>query len=253
MVIRWLLLVAALFAPCVLAVSHPGPPHLRRPEIDRSTSEENDTAAGLLTIRLSPKQLKRWQEIKQLALAEGEDGQPLHPTLRGLWEWAEMSQHAIYIEMIGRSRRRLALAGNFQVQQFDPQGNRHMAVIQFSLSNIDRAYVGPLAARADGFIPFLGLSREERYAEVLGHELAHARWTLSEVERARQDKELVGQTNEWLLSRNQQRQGQPYEADLQQRLRERDAFLAETEANAEAVEVRVWRELIASQEARARN
>jgi hypothetical protein len=253
MMIHWLLLAASLLAPFASIGSGLDPSPRRQLEIESPSGEESGPMSGLITTRLSPRQLERWQEIKQLAFAEDENGEPLHPILRGLWEWAELSQHAIYIEMLARTRYRLSLAGNFQVRQFDPRGKRHVAVIQISLSNIDRAYVGPVAARTNGFIPFQGLSKQERYAEVLGHELAHAEWILSDVERARKDKELVGQTNEWLLLRNRHRGSQPLGADLQQRLHERDSFLVEVEAHAETVEVLVWQELMASQQARARN
>lgn len=253
MMIRRLLWVTVLVASFAAVGAKIEAQQSRLPQIESSNGERQGILSGLITEHLSPKQLKRWQEIEQLVLAEDEDGQPLHPTLRGLWQWAEMSQHAIYLEMLARSNRRSTLAGSFQIQKYDPEGKRHVALIRLSLSNIDRAYVGPLAAYADGFIPFQGLSQKERYAEVLGHELAHAKWALSKTERVRQGQELVEQTNELLLSHNQYHGDRPFGAELRRRLLKRDSFLVETEAEAEAVEAVIWQELIASQQARARN
>jgi hypothetical protein len=147
----------------------------------RAQSEMGETrprralADGIITDRLTDKDLRRWNAIKRIVFAEDSDGQPLHPTLRGLWEKLERSGHTIYIEMRGMGRAISNTAGAFHIERLDPEGVRHAAVIRLYPDTIDRAYVGPSAARAEGFIPFLELSQEERYAEVLGHEMAHAR------------------------------------------------------------------------------
>src|SRR5262245_46735928 len=158
------------------------------------------TGAGLLTDRLSAKQLKRWDAIKRLALAREVDRQPLHPTLTRLWEWAETSGHAIYIELTGTEGLVKSSAGRFSIEWLDPQEKRHVAVIKLFLTNIDQAYVGPAASRPTGFIPLEGLNKEERYAEVLGHELAHAQHILSDPRRAKLIYELVERTNDLLLT-----------------------------------------------------
>jgi nucleotide-binding universal stress UspA family protein len=131
------------------------------------------------------------------------------------------------------------------IERFDPMGERHIAVIRLSLTNISQAYVGRNTKRADGLIPFLGLEREERYAEVLGHELAHAVHILTNLGRARLVEEVVQQTNEMLLSQNHPSNGKGVSLDLKRRLSKRDTFLKELEDQAEAIEKVVWTELTA--------
>src|SRR5215831_16722288 len=59
---------------------------------------------GINTSRLSPKDLERWKTIEGLVFADDGKSQPLHPTIRGMWEWLETSGHTIYIEIIRTSR-----------------------------------------------------------------------------------------------------------------------------------------------------
>src|SRR5207253_8207776 len=132
-------------------------------------------------------------------------------------------------------------AGSFGIEKLDSQGKRHEAVIRLYLSNIDQAYVGANAARVGNFIPFERLSKEERYAEVLGHELAHAAFILSNQERAEMVEEMVEQTNELLLS-SAHRAGEPLPAEMRQRLLKRDSVLKDLEEQAETMEAAVWRE-----------
>ena len=141
--------------------------------------------SGLLTDRLSAEQLERWREIERLVLAEDARGGPLYPTLRGLWEWADASGHAIYLELPESSQVSLSIAGMFKIERLDPQGARHVVVIRLYLENIDRARLGPKVARKGGFVPFKKLGKVECYAEVLGHELVHTADILSDPERAR--------------------------------------------------------------------
>src|SRR5262245_15155697 len=150
---------------------------------------------NIITDRLAGKDLRRWEAIKRIVFAEDIEGQPLHPTLRGLWEKLERSGHTIYIEMRGMGRAISNTAGVFHIERLDPEGVRHVAIIRLYPEIIDRAYVGQNAG-VEGFIPFQGLSREERYAEVLGHEMAHAVHILCDPARARMVKEVVQETNE---------------------------------------------------------
>src|SRR5215813_7361561 len=130
-------------------------------------------ATNIITDRLTSKDLRRWNAIKRIVFAEDIEGQPLHPTMLSLWDKLERSGHVIYIEMRGTGRAISNTAGVFHIERLDPEGLRHVAIIRLYPETIDRAYVGPTAG-AEGFIPFQGLSKEERYAEVLGHEMAHA-------------------------------------------------------------------------------
>jgi hypothetical protein len=208
------------------------------------------TARNIITDRLSGKDLRRWEAIKRIVFAEDFEGQPLHPTLRGLWDRLERSGHIIYIEMRGMGRAISNTAGVFHIERFDPEGQMHVAIIRLYPETIDRAYVGPTANGPEGFIPFQGLSREERYAEVFGHEMAHAVHILSDLARARLVKEVVQETNELFLSYGRRYGYENIEPELQRRIDIRDALLKELEEPADAAEMRVWREILWSREAR---
>jgi len=210
----------------------------------KSASDTN-----IITDRLTGKDLRRWEAIKRIVFAKDIEGQPLHPTLRGLWEKLERSGHVIYIEMRGMGRAISNTAGVFHIERFDPEGVRHVAIIRLYPETIDRAYIGP-AASSEGFIPFYGLSKEERYAEVLGHEMAHAVHILSDPARARMVKEVVQETNELFLSYGRQYGYADVGPELQRRLSLRDAFLKELEEPAETAERLVWKEILWSRKAR---
>jgi hypothetical protein len=202
-------------------------------------------SSGLLTDRISKKQLKRWQEIERFIFVKDTKGQPLYRMLVSLWNWVETSGHAVHIEIVHQVSIPTCTAGSFSIEHFDPNGERHIAVIRLYLPNIDNAYIGPETARPDGYIPFAGLNKIERYAEVLGHELAHAVDILSSLERVRYVQEIVEQTNEFLLSRFRRTGSVALGSDLRRRLVQRDSLLQELETRAELMEAMIWRELIA--------
>lgn len=210
-------------------------------------------AANFITDRLTKKNLRRWDAIKRIVFAEDIEGQPLHPTLRGLWERLERSGHVIYIEMRGMGRAISNTAGVFHIERLDPEGLRHVAVIGLYPETIDRAYVGPTSGAPEGFIPFEGLNKEERYAEVLGHELAHAVDILSDPARARMVVELVQQTNELFILEGKRSGYANIGPEMMERIAIRDAFLKELEEPAEATEMLVWREIRRRREARRGN
>ncbi len=206
--------------------------------------------SGLITSRLSQKELDRWKTIEKIAFAEDSRRQPLHPTLRNLWQWVETSGHAVFIEIMRTTRTSTCTAGSFIIERFDPKGEKHVAVIKLNLSSIDLAYVGPESARENGFIPFEGLTRDERYVEVLAHELAHAVHILTNLDRAGKVEEMVEKTNEILLSRRPNRHDAPLSQDMKRRLSRRDALLKDLEKQAEEMELIIWRELVASKSLR---
>jgi hypothetical protein len=194
--------------------------------------------------------LRRWEAIKRIVFAEDIEGQPLHPTLRVLWKQLERSGHIIHIEMRAMGHAISNTAGVFHIERLDPEGLRHVAVIRLYPDIIDRAYVGPTSGAPKGFIPFQGLSREERYAEVLGHEMAHAVDILSDPARARAVVEVVQQTNELFLLQGKLGGYANIGPEMMERIARRDAFLKELEAPAEAAEMLVWKEILWSREAR---
>jgi hypothetical protein len=208
-----------------------------------SARPNSATANNIIEDRLKGKDLRRWEAIKRIVFAEDIEGQPLHPTLRGLWELLERSGHVIYIEMRGMGHAISNTAGLFHIERLDPEGLRHVAVIRLYPQTIDRAYVGPTGDGPEGFIPFQGLSKEERYAEVLGHELAHAVDILNDPARARMVVELVQRTNELFLLHGRRRGYENIGPELMERIARRDAFLKELEEPAEAAEMLVWKEI----------
>lgn len=209
--------------------------------------------SGLVTTRLSAKELARWKVIESIALAVDASHQPLHPTLWGMWQWIETSGHTVYVEVTRKARVATCTAGNFIIERSDPRGERHIGVIKLNLFNIDLAYVGPNAARADGFVPFDKLNREERYVEVLGHELSHAVHILTSIDRTKLVEESVEKTNELLLQFQPRRKSDFLPADLKGRLSRRDELLQKLERQAEAMEVLVWKELVASKSLRSKS
>jgi hypothetical protein len=212
-----------------------------------STRPRRALPSGIITTRMSRKDMQRWHAIKRIVFAEDARGRPIHPTLRDLWEEIENSGHAVHIEMESPSFPVSTTAGSFRIERFDPQGIRHVAVIMLNPASIDLAYVEPDAARPDRFIPFLGLSKEERYAEVLGHELAHAVYILSDLTRARMVEESIQQTNKLFLLHIRQYGNRYIKPEMRYRIVRRDILLQELEEQAEAVEELVWRELIGGQ------
>ena len=212
---------------------------------------EAELPTGLRTERLTPKDQLRWNNLENLVFAQSPDGQWLHPTLINLWQWIETSGHAVYLEFNRSNNVLTSTAGQFRIERLDPRGERHVGVISLNLSNIDAAYTGAGTRRAIGFIPFDKLKHDERYAEVLGHEMAHAADILTSLEKVAQVQEFVQKTNELLLHRSLKPTEQ-ITRDLMHRLGQRDDLLKTLEAAADRAEAVVWRELVASKAMRER-
>jgi hypothetical protein len=202
-------------------------------------------ASGILEDRISPRDFRRWDAIKRIVFAEDFTGLPLHPTLRSLWEQLDRSGHAIYIELCCKTPGLSTTAGTFRIELFDPLGIRHVAAIRLYPATIDLASIGLAAARPNGFIPFKGLTREERYAEVLGHELAHAVHILSDLTRARMVEEMIEQTNDEFLLQSRRYGYANLNPEILQRIERRDLLLRELEEPAERMERMIWSEIVA--------
>jgi hypothetical protein len=208
-------------------------------------------ATGILTDRLSAKQLERWRKIERIVFAVNTEGHILHPVLHALWQWMNTSRHAIYIEIPEPQYQGSCTAGSFRLERFDPTGRRHIAVIRLHLSNIDTAHLGPQAARPDGLIPFDGLGKEERYAEVLGHELAHAEDILLNMDRARLVEEYIEQTNDVMrLLLRENASIYLIGMEMKDLIATRDFIIEGLERYAGMVEAMVWGELLAGQRKR---
>jgi hypothetical protein len=204
------------------------------------------TSGGLRTDRLSRKHLKAWKKIVETVMAEDRDAQPLHPTLRRLWEAVDLSGHVVYVEM--PDRKGSYIAGRFAITRVDPEGKTHEGILIMNLRVIDQLSTGPAAARAGGFIPFHGLGKNERYAELLGHELAHAVWTLADPERARLVMPLQSETEQVMRRVVGTAPGSGDE--LGERVSELERLSRMLEEPAEAAEAAVWKELRAGQRLR---
>jgi hypothetical protein len=196
-------------------------------------------APGIRSDRVPEELLERWRSIVQVVFAEGAAGRPRHPTLRALWDEVAASGHEVYVELYDPQNVVPCVAGSFVVESVRPDGHI-VAALRLNLKTIDRVHVeqGP----ADAFVPFQGLGREGRYAEVLGHELGHAVWTLESPERARRALEL--QSRQLELTRSLLRAKGPDRAEIQCRLSEADAQAEALEAPARTAEARVWEELV---------
>ena len=130
---------------------------------------------GLLTDRLSEKELRRWQEIEMLVFAEDESG-PLQPTIRGLWEWIETSGHAVYIELTQTHRISSCTAGNFRLEYFDPRGERFVRLVgENPLDDVARGFVGVAAALDEPrFDAGVGHRPRDRRAAAMHDDRPHA-------------------------------------------------------------------------------
>ena len=217
--------------------------------VDATISNLKTKQTGLLTTRLSDKNRIRWKAIEQLVFAQA-NAEPLHPVLCELWRWADASGHVIQVELIDSKSVHSNTAGSFNIERYDPTSRSLTTSLKLYLSNIDQAVISPHVARANGFVPFESLRKEERYAEVLGHELAHVKYVLSNTVRTRLVQEFVETTNDLLLLHARTKPAALTSPEMKQRLSQRDELLRELETQAETIEVVVWRELVSSQKAR---
>jgi hypothetical protein len=204
---------------------------------------------GLRTERLSRKQLRVWSGIVAIVMAEDPTGHPLHPTLRRLWDSVDTSGHVVYVEMAERKGSPSYIGGRFVVTNVDPTGKSHEAILVMNLRGIDKVSTNPVAARANGFIPFKDLGRIERYAELLGHELAHAVWHFASPERARLGQRLEGELPERMRMVVEAGIGGPGE-ELRAQVEELDRLARDVEGPAEAAEEAIWKELRSGQRRR---
>jgi hypothetical protein len=191
--------------------------------------------AGITTDRLSGRQASAWKRIMALAGAVDPDGRPLYPTLHRLWQEVDFSGHVVQIEM-PRSHGISGIAGRFLIETVGHDG-RFGTVIRLHLEEIDN--VSTRRPNREGR-SLLTLRKVERYAQVLGHELAHAAWAFADPEHARLAMRL--QSNAALLAR-QARQGAAVGAGFAAELEATDRLARRLEEPAVAAEVAVGEEL----------
>ena len=206
------------------------------------------TSGGFRTDRLSRKELETWSEIVEIVTAEDGDGRPLHPTLRQLWDAVDTSGHALHIEMPDPKGLRSFVGGRFTITRVDPEGKAHAGILILDLRVIDSASANG-TPRANGFVPFKGLGKKGRYAEVLGHELAHAVWTFASAERSRRAQQLREELKQWAKI---VRAGKARDlgGEVPEYVKELHRLSRLQEEPAEAAEEAIWAELRAGRRSR---
>jgi hypothetical protein len=194
------------------------------------------TVTGIVTDGLSRAELKVWRSIVDIVMAVDKKGRRLYPTLYELYRQAETSGHLIRIELSDEDS--MTRVGQFSIETLDPKGARHVTTIWLNLATIRRTFVGEDARYCHGLIPFVGLSTKQRYAEVLGHELAHAVDVFQNAESLRVYQQLEREARDLKV-------GDVYDAngDRLRQLESVERLMRQIEKPAEAAELQIWREL----------
>jgi hypothetical protein len=195
---------------------------------------------GFRTDRLSSRQLRTWRKIEGIVFARDAAGQHLHPTLERLWRQAESSGIPIFIEL--RPSTGTDRAGRVVVEGAGPDRDSRALAIHLHTSTIDRADTSKWARRPDGFIPFQGLNREQRYAEVLGHELVHALQVLQDPDYAALAEEQVRLYAESAAC-SREAGKVVYSGENERRMRRLAILDQLAERSALEAEIAIWREL----------
>jgi len=198
-------------------------------------------SSGFRTDRLTPKQRRIWGEIEKIVQATDKTGRPLHPMLHSLWQRIQSSGHTASIEMTERWVL-TGVGGKTTLKEMRSDGSRRAVVIWLHLWTIDKSHVDPIVRRSDGLIPFYRLGKYERYAEVLGHELAHAVLMLENPDYARLCTEYDSVSTELFVNRNATN-----EEEIQRRNQQLQPLSERIEKPAEAAELEIWRELLNGQ------
>lgn len=216
-----------------------------------ATRDDASASEGIRTDRLTPRQLQIWRSIEQIVQSVDRIGRPLHPRLFSLWQWARTSRYAIFIEILDEKNPSTYHAGLLTIREPDGKDNRRIAVIQLWSSVIEHASTPREVRRADGLLPFEGLGRIERYAQVIGHELTHAALRLEDPAYDQLCKELESERAAFLSSRGQSPKGRTYDQNSMERLSRILSLSEQIEGPAQKAEAEIWRELLYGQTVRA--
>jgi hypothetical protein len=218
--------VLALSLTCTCLAREPQPPQ----------QGAAATLTGIDTDRLSRAQLRVWRSILDIVTAVDKRGRHLYPTLYGLYRQADTSGHLIRIEL--SEEESLSRAGQFSIETLDPRGVRHLTTIRLNLATMRRTYVGEDARYSNGLMPFSGLGTKQRYAEVLGHELAHAVDVFQNAESLQLYQQLEREARD--LDAGDVKDAN---CDRLKRLESVNQLMRQIERPAEAAELEIWREL----------
>ena len=215
----------------------------RSREASNPADRTGEAAPCIRTDRLSSKQLRVWKAIEAIVFAKDASGRLRCPGLHSLWRWVEESGHVVQVELPDRRARGDHQAGKFRLETVDPNGKKHIAAIRICLPVIDGALVRKRVRGVDRFIRFEGLGKMERYAEILGHELAHAVWALGDQSHARLIGDLDREARQFDNLRRHAAHAKAWDQQTQQHLKRIQAMTAGIEKPAEMAEEAIWREL----------
>ena len=179
-----------------------------------------------------------------MVFARDASGRLNHPKLHNLWRSVETSGNVVHVELPAPKALCDREAGKFLVEKRGLDGQKHIAVIRLCLPVIDEALVRERAGDSEGFVRFKGLSKKERYAEILGHELAHAVWTLADQNHARLLEELNAEVERFERSRRRALHRTALDEQEWHHLRKIESLMTEIESPAEIAEAEIWKELL---------
>jgi len=196
---------------------------------------------GILTDRIAKPHLSIWKSITAVVFAKDKTGQLKHPKLYGIWQQVDTSGHAVFVELVSEEGAYGGNAGKFRIETLDPTGKRHISSIRLNLRTIERAAIDKGERREDGCLPLAGLGNKERFAEVLGHELAHAAAVFGDRKFLRLYQDLAGEAEEYnRCAASPDRR----DDELELRLDKIQRLSREIERPAESAELEIWRELL---------
>jgi hypothetical protein len=208
------------------------------------TAELPETLAAIRTDRLSPQQVRVWNSIREIVFARDGANRSRHPKLQELWQSAEARADLIFVELGKCAKDATSKAGEMVLDRGDRGGGQHILCVRLFLSTINRASAVRRPPRGvEQFEPFAGLGRKARYAEVLGHELAHVERVLTDPNYLRLYTELDRELSSYGSGRNI-RKGQYLDQDEQKQLVRIDILVDEIERPVLAAEAEIWRELV---------
>jgi hypothetical protein len=207
-------------------------------------ADASGSPSGFRTDRLTPKQVLIWEEIEKIALAADKSGRLLHPRLNDLWQRVQSSGHTAFIEM-AEHRVATSTGAKTTLEETDLDGNRKVVVIWLHLWALDTALADRAVHRPDGLTPYYRLGKYERYAEALGHELAHAVLMLESPDYAGLCSEYRSESIQLLAMLGQGRSAA--DEQIMQRRQRLQSLADRIEKPAEAAELEIWGELYSGQ------
>ncbi len=199
---------------------------------------------GIRMDRLKPGHVKIWKAIERIALEVNRDGQPVRPTLHSLWQWAQKSRHAIYVEMDDHEAFHHS-AGVFKIEDYNQELQSWTASIRLNLSIIQVA--DTIKKRIDGSNRSISLGkvgRDARCAIIVGHELAHASLILENPQYARLYQECEREMAAYYLAGGMAAKEYGNNLEMQKRMKRLQTLMDQLEAPADIVEIKLWREIV---------